>query len=91
MGYLEKIECTTKGIFYNFRTDGSPIRLVTTHPQTLQIRLFTRELGDLNFGCDLEPMDVPAIFIYNDKPDEKNKAAGEIVSLDFVPKFFTLE
>jgi tetratricopeptide (TPR) repeat protein len=91
MGYLEKIECTNKGIYYNFRTSNQLLRLIVLNAEALQVRLFNRDLGDLDFGCNLRPMDVPAVFIYTDKPDDKTAAAGEILSIDFVPNFFTLQ
>lgn len=91
MGFLEKIECTPKAVIYNFRTGDRMLRVVTQHPQTVPVRLFTRDLKGVQFGCSLSPMDTPAVFIYSDKPDEKNKIAGEVISIDFVPKTFVLE
>ena len=91
VGFLEKIECTGKGVFYNFKTGDHVLRLLSTNPQSVQVRLFTRDLDGIQFGCALKPMDTPAVFIYSDKPDDKLKTAGEIVSIDIVPKTFVLE
>ena len=91
MGFLQKIECTSNGVFYNFKAGERLFRLLTQHPQTVPVRLFTRDLEGLKFGCSVSPMDTPAVFIYSDKPDEKTKVAGEILSIDFVPKTFVLE
>ena len=91
MGYLQKIECTSNGVFYNFKAGERLFRLLTQHPQTVPVRLFTRDLEGLKFGCSVAPMDTPAVFIYADKPDEKGKVAGEIISIDFVPKTFVLQ
>ena len=91
MGYLEKIECSDRAFVFNFRTDTGVVRLLNTDPQLLQIRLFTRDLGTFQFGCTSKPLDVPVVFIYSDKPDAKRKTNGEIVTLDVVPKDFTLE
>jgi len=91
MGFLQKIECTPNGVFYNFMAGERTFRLLTQHPQAVPVRLFTRDLEGLKFGCSVAPMDTPAVFIYSDKPDEKTKVAGEIVSIDFVPKTFVLQ
>ena len=91
MGYLNKIECTSKGIYMHFRTPTQTIRLLNSSPKTLSIRLFTPDLEGVNFGCTLKPIEFPAVFVYSDKPDAKAKTAGEIVSIDFVPKSFVLE
>ena len=91
MGFLQKIECTANGVFYNFKAGDQTFRLLTKNPQAVPVRLFTRDLEGLKFGCSITPMDTPAIFIYADRPDEKAKVTGEIVSIDFVPKTFVLE
>jgi hypothetical protein len=56
----------------------------------MQIRLFTRELEGMQFGCAMKPIEIPAVFIYKPGGDQKLKADGEIVSLEFVPRGFTL-
>jgi hypothetical protein len=91
IGYLEKIECTSKGIFYDFRSGDRLLRLYSQTPQSVAVRLFTRDLDGIEFGCSLKPMDTPAVFIYADKRDEKSRSDGELVTIDIVPKTFTLE
>ena len=78
MGFLEKIECTGKSVIYNFKTGDHVLRILSSNPQSLQVRLFTRDLDGVQFGCSLKPMDTPAVFIYSDKPDDKLKTAGEV-------------
>jgi hypothetical protein len=90
-GYLDKIECSNKGMFMIFRTPAKTYRLLTSSPETLAITIFAPELGAMQFGCAIKPIEFPAIFIYNEKPDAKGKTDGEIVSVEFVPKSFTLE
>lgn len=90
MGYLERIECTKKEIFFHLRTATQTLRVLNSSPQSLRITLFTPDLGGMQFGCDLKVIEFPVVFIYTDKPDAKAKIVGEIVSLDFVPKSFAL-
>jgi len=91
MGFLDRIECTKKGIYFHIRTTTQTLRLLNSSPESLPIRLFTPDLQGLEFGCTLKPVEFPSVFIYTDKPDPKAKTAGEIVSIDFVPKTFVLD
>ena len=90
IGFLQKIECTNKGMFYNMKTETSVLRLLNAKPGSLQITVYTQDLNGIQFGCSTSIMDYPVVFIYADKPNPKLKTVGEIVSLDFVPKSFTL-
>ena len=90
MGFLDKIECTNKGAFFYMRTASQTLKLLNSDPKNLTIRIFTSDLEGVQFGCNARIADVPAVFVYIDKPDSKAKTAGEIVGLDFVPKTFTL-
>jgi hypothetical protein len=90
MAFLQKIECTNKGVFFNMKTSTSILRLLNPKPESLPIRVFTPDLGGVQLECNASIMDFPAIVIYSDKPDNKAKTAGTILSLDFVPKTFTL-
>ena len=91
MGFLEKIECTNKGSFFHFRTDSGMVRLQSASPSSLAITLYAQDLAGMQFGCSLKPVEFPAVFVYLDKPDAKGKSAGELISIGFVPKSFTLE
>ena len=90
LAYLDKIECTSKGVYLHMRTETQTLKLLNVSPRTLPIRMFTRDLEGLQLGCAIKPVEVPAVVIYTLKPDAKSKTAGEVVSLDFVPKSFTL-
>ncbi|HYJ91699.1 MAG TPA: tetratricopeptide repeat protein, partial [Pyrinomonadaceae bacterium] len=90
LAFLQKVECTNKGVFFNMKTDMTVLRLFNPKPESLPIRVFTPDLGGVQLGCNASVMDFPSVVIYTDKPDAKLKTAGEILSLDFVPKTFTL-
>ncbi|HEY2866007.1 MAG TPA: tetratricopeptide repeat protein [Pyrinomonadaceae bacterium] len=90
IGFLQKIECTNKGMFYNMKTATSILRLQDAKPGSLKITVYAQDLNGVQYGCNTSILDYPVVFIYIDTPNAKLKTAGEIVSLDFVPKTFTL-
>ena len=90
MAFLQRIECTNKGVFFNMKTANSVLRLFDPKPESLPIRIFTPDLNGVELGCNASVLDFPAVVIYTDRPDTKLKTAGTILSLDFVPKSFTL-
>ncbi len=91
LGYLDRIECTKDGMFFHLRTETQTLRLRALSPQSLQIMIFVKDLEGIQFGCQLKPIEFPAVFIYGNKPDPKAKTAGEIISLGFVPRSFVLD
>ena len=91
LGYLDRIECSKSERFYVIRMVAKTYRLVGGTPETMPIRLFTRELEGMQFGCRMQPIDVPVVFTYRDTPNSKSGSDGEIVSLEFVPRGFTLD
>ncbi|MEP7074334.1 MAG: hypothetical protein ABI878_00875 [Acidobacteriota bacterium] len=90
VGYLQQIECTGKGSFFNLQTSEKNLRLFSTSPTAVKTRLFTRELEGMQFGCVMKPIDVPVVFIYREMVDSKNRYDGELYSLEFVPRDFIL-
>ena len=91
IGFLDKVECSNKGVFFVIRTTAKTYRLLNSSPQSLRIGVFTPDVAGSQFGCTGEPVDVPAVFNYVDRPDAKLGSDGEIVALTFVPQGFTLE
>lgn len=91
IGYLDRIECTSKAAFFYIRTEKETLRLMTANPTNVAIMLFVQDLNGVQFGCTLTPIEFPVVFVYTDTPDAKKKTAGEIISMDFVPKSFVLE
>ena len=91
MGFLERIECTSKGSYFHMKTTSGTLRLLSPSPSSLPIALFTRDLEGMRFGCALKPVEYPAVFVYAERPDAKTKADGELTSISFMPRSFTLE
>ena len=90
VAFLQKVECTNKAVFFNMKTASAVLRLYNPKPESLAIKVFTPDLGGVQLECNASVMDFPAVVTYLDAPDKKLKSAGTIVSLDFVPKTFTL-
>ncbi len=88
VGYVETIECNKKGRYLRFKTAGGLLLLDLVQPQ---IRMFTRDLEGLALGCDMRAVEYPAVVVYTVSSDKKEKFAGTVLTLDFVPKAFTLE
>jgi predicted Zn-dependent protease len=91
MAFLERIECTETDFIFEFRSAGGIFRLTSPPPKSLAVRLFTRDLGGISFGCELKPVAAPAVILYTERPDKKLNTMGSLISIDFVPKFFALD
>lgn len=87
-GYLETIECNKKGRYLKFKTDAGILTLDLSQPQ---IRMFIRDLAGLAMGCGMRAVEFPAVVVFSVSTDKKDKHAGRVLTMDFVPKSFTLE
>lgn len=90
IGTIEKVECTNKGMFFLFKTATQTLKL-TAVSQSIQMRAYTPDVEQLQFGCGMKQVDIPAVFTYKENTDAKAKTAGELVALEFVPKSFNLD
>jgi tetratricopeptide (TPR) repeat protein len=90
IGTIEKVECSNKGMFFLFKTATQIVKL-TAIPQAIQMRAYTPDIEQLQFGCAMKQVDIPVVFTYKENADAKAKTGGEIVSLEFVPKSFSLD
>jgi tetratricopeptide (TPR) repeat protein len=91
IGFIEKVECSNKEMFFYFKTQTQTLKLATASPQAIQMRAFTPEVEQIQFGCNLKQVDIPVVFTYKQSSDPKAKSGGEIIALEFVPKSFILE
>jgi thioredoxin-like negative regulator of GroEL len=91
LGFIEKSECGSKGMFFYFKTDAQILKLTNSGGQSLYIRGFTPEIEGLQFGCNMKPSEIPVVFTYKPVDDPKSKTAGDLVAIEFVPKSFVLE
>lgn len=91
MGFIEKSECTNKGIFYTLKVGDQLIKLSDVEPERTFMRAYSRDVENLQIGCGMKSVDVPVVVVYTESTEKKPKVAGDIVSLEFVPKSFQLE
>lgn len=90
-GFIEKVECGGKGMFFYLKTKAQTLMLSAVAPQAIKIRAFTPEIQQVQFGCGMKQSEIPVVFIYKEGINLKTGAVGELISLDFVPKGFALE
>lgn len=91
LGFIERTECGTKGMFFYFKIDTQVLKLTNPGGRALYVRGFTPEIQGLQFGCGMKPLDIPVVFTYKPTADPKTKTAGDLVAIEFVPKSFVLE
>lgn len=88
---VKKSDSRNKEMFFHLKTQMQTFRLTAASPQSIQMRAFTPEAMQIQFGCNLKQVDIPIVFTYKPTSDSKSKSNGEIVALEFVPKSFILE
>jgi tetratricopeptide (TPR) repeat protein len=88
IGYIDRSECTSKSAFMYLRTGGQTLKFA--YSPTLVTGAYTPDIEGVQFGCGMKSLDIPVVFVFKPTTDAKSKTAGELVSLEFVPKSFTL-
>jgi len=91
LGFIEKVECGNKGMFFYIKNQTRTFKLTAASAQAIQIRAFTPDVEQLQLGCAMKQVDIPVVFTYKESSDSKAKSNGEIISMEFVPKTFILE
>ncbi len=91
LGFIEKVECSNKGMFFVINSSKQTFKLLVSSPQAIQIRAYTPEVEQLQFGCNLKKVDIPVIFTFKEDKTLTAKSDGEIISLEFMPKGFQLD
>jgi tetratricopeptide (TPR) repeat protein len=86
LGIIEKIECSGNSIIFITRIGAQTIKLKAKSPQDVKMMSFTSEVAGMQFGCGVKPPPITAVITY--RPKDKD---GEMVSIEYVPKSFTLE
>ncbi|MBX3292389.1 MAG: tetratricopeptide repeat protein [Acidobacteria bacterium] len=89
-GTLEKSECTSKAFFIFVRTKDGVLKF-SVKDNSPQLRAYTPEVENVQFGCGMKALDIPMVFVFKDAPNKKDKSQGELRVMEFVPRSFTLE
>ena len=88
MGFIERSECNKNGMFFHIKTGAQVLKLAAS--QSMFLGGYTPDIEHMQIGCTMKAVDVPIVFVYKPATDLKAKAAGDLVSVEFVPKTFTL-
>ncbi len=91
MAFIEKSECSNRGMFFHFKTSTQILKLANPAANKLEMRAFTPDVEHLQMGCGMKAVEIPVVITYTDVPDKKSKANGELIALEFVPKSFVLQ
>lgn len=89
--YPDKIECSGKSVFFVVKSGSQVMKLRTDAPESLRIISFAENSGMMQFGCGVKFPAIPAVVTFRPSADAKDKIAGEIVAVEFVPEGFKLD
>ncbi len=90
LGYLTKIECKTEEIAYSFKTENKVLNLRSENFDNLILISYSGDIAANRIGCDSAAKEIFAVVSYKPFADSKTNSAGEIISIEFVPKNFRL-
>ena len=91
LGFIERSECTSKGIFFYIKSGTQVVKLTSAVPEQIFLRGYTPDIAHLQMGCGMKAVEIPVVFVYKKTGDAKAKVHGELLSLEFVPPSFKLE
>lgn len=88
LGYVTKIDCQPQQIIFSVNAGSQVFELKSDSFETLTLVSFESKLVDAEFGCGLIKKENLSVITFLPGADAKSKIAGEIVSVEFVPKNF---
>ncbi len=88
LGFLTRIECGASGIEYLIKTDNQSLKLSSETFDTVMLMSYTADESGGQIGCGTLKKDVFAVIGYRPLVKANTKSAGEILSIEFVPKNF---
>jgi len=88
LGYLTEIECGANGIEYSVETDNRTLKLNSETFDTLTLMSYSADSSGGQIGCGTITKEIFAVIVYRPMAKANIKSAGEIVSIEFVPKNF---
>jgi len=87
LGYLSKIECGAKGIEYSVKVDNQTLKLGSEDFNSLFLMSYAQDMPSGDFGCGTLKKEMFAVITFRPTANAKTKA-GDIISIEFVPKNF---
>ncbi len=88
LGYLTKIECAANEIEYSIKIDNQTLKLSSETFDTLMLISYREDEFGGQIGCGMHKREALAVVGYRPTEKTNTKSAGEILSIEFVPKNF---
>jgi Tfp pilus assembly protein PilF len=88
LGYITGIECSPNGIEYSVKTADQTLKLRSETFDTLMLMTYTADERGGQIGCGARSKSSFAVVGYRPATKENAKTAGELISIEFVPKNF---
>lgn len=88
LGYLTKIECVAGQVLYSLKIGEQNLVLRSENFDALYLMSYDQNLSGNQVGCGTIKQETFAVMIYRPSDNSHNKTAGEILSIEFVPKNF---
>jgi Flp pilus assembly protein TadD len=88
LGFVTKIDCQPKLIIFWIKAENRTLLLGSDSFDTVKLISFESDLVDSEFGCGTVKKENSAVITYRPNLDDKSRIAGELVSIEFVPKSF---
>jgi len=88
LGYLTKIECEANEISYSVKVENKILNLRSENFDKLILLSYSGDLLDSKIGCDLAAKELFSVVSFKPFANPQSNPAGEIISIEFVPKNF---
>lgn len=90
LGNVTEINCTANQVDFTIKTGSQILKLRADSFETVNLMTFNAGLSKAQIGCGSQNKENSAVIIYRKSSDAKSEIYGEILSIEFVPKEFTL-
>jgi len=88
LGNLLKVDCQSSQIVYSLKVDNQIYQLKSDSFETLKMISFEPSMVNSELGCGDVQKENLSVVTFRPLPNSNAKIAGEIVSIEFVPKNF---
>jgi tetratricopeptide (TPR) repeat protein len=88
LGYITNIDCQSSQIIYSIKSDDRILQMKGESFDALKLISYEPDLINSEFGCGAMKKEKLSVVTFRPNADANSKVAGEIVSIEFVPKTF---
>jgi tetratricopeptide (TPR) repeat protein len=90
LGYITKIECQKQTIEFTVKIDDRIQTFYTTDFASLFLMSYSSDSAETQIGCGTIKKEVFAVLTFRPADNSNPNSAGDIISIEFVPKSFKL-